>query len=297
MHDSGDGRGLIAKLARRGRGLPARVVPLEVHHPASIGIDVLLAALAYGASQVVVLATPKEAAEYGEALTKQMGFAQTIVTALGYGGTHFNLLSTDKVVEIDKALWALAPAASVSKPATYNLSPEKRATLEFVLEHLAKLAPKPQESIALGAGAPYGQVLVNKETCTLCMACVGACPESALHDGRDQPMLKFIERNCVQCGLCENTCPENAITLAPRLLLSAQAKQEVTLNEAEPFNCVRCGKPFGTRRMVDNMLGKLTGHSMFAAGGALRRLQMCADCRVVDMMENKEEISIGEVKR
>jgi hypothetical protein len=36
---------------------------------------------------------------------------------------------------------------------------------------------------------------------------------------------------------------------------------------------------------------------MFAAGGALRRLQMCADCRVVDMMENKGEISINEVKR
>ena len=49
--------------------------------------------------------------------------------------------------------------------------------------------------------------------------------------------------------------------------------------------------------MVDNMLGKLTGHSMFSGGGALRRLQMCADCRVVDMMENKEEIKISEVKR
>src|SRR6266446_4162684 len=297
LHNTGDSRGLIAKLARRGRGLPARVIPLEVHHPASIGIDVLLAALAYGASQVAVLATPKEAAEYGETTQKQMGFAQTIVTALGYGGTHFNLLSTDKVVEIDKALWALAPAASVSNLVNYTASTEKRATLEFVLEHLAKLAPKPQESIALGAGAPYGQVLVNKETCTLCMACVGACPESALHDGRDQPMLKFIERNCVQCGLCENTCPENAITLAPRLLLAAHAKQEVTLNEAEPFNCVRCGKPFGTRQMVSNMLGKLTGHSMFPGDGSLKRLQMCGDCRVVDMMENRDEISIQDVKK
>jgi len=33
---------------------------------------------------------------------------------------------------------------------------------------------------------------------------------------------------------------------------------------------------------------------MFAGDGALKRLQMCADCRVVDMMENKSEISIGE---
>ncbi len=297
LHNTGDSRGLIAKLARRGRGLPARVIPLEVHHPASIGIDVLLAALAYGASQIVVLATPKESAEYGEATKKQMGFAQSIATALGYEGAHFRLLATEGVAELEKELWALAPAATVSKPATYNLAAEKRATLEFAIEHLARFAPKPQETIALGAGAPYGQVLVDKQTCTLCMACVGACPESALVDGRDRPMLKFIERNCVQCGLCENTCPEDAITLAPRLLLTAQAKQEVVLNEAEPFNCVRCGKPFGTRQMVDNMLGKLAGHSMFAAGGALRRLQMCADCRVVDMMENKEEISINELKR
>ena len=301
FHNAGEGRALLAQLARRGRGLPARVLPLEVHHPASVGIDALLAALAYGASQIVVLAGPKEAGEYGEAVRAQMGFAQAIASGLGYAGTHFRLIAAAERVALEGELWALSPAASVSKPASFILSLEKRATLEFAIEHLAKHAPKPQDAIALGAGAPYGQVLVDRKTCTLCMACVGACPESALVDGRDRPMLKFIERNCVQCGLCEATCPEDAITLVPRLLLAAQAKQEVTLNEAEPFNCVRCGKPFGTRQMVDNMLGKLTGHSMFSGGSApgskLRRLQMCADCRVVDMMENKEEIDISDVKR
>ena len=104
------------------------------------------------------------------------------------------------------------------------------------------------------------------------------------------PALRFIERNCVQCGLCAATCPEKAITLVPRLLLGAQAKESVVLNEAQPFHCVRCAKPFGTRQMVDNMLAKLAGHSMFAGG--LRRLQMCADCRVVDMVENKNEATI-----
>jgi ferredoxin len=301
LHDAGDSRALIAKLARRGRGLPARVIPLEVHHPASIGIDVLLAAMSYGACQVAVLATPKESVEYGEASAKQMGFAETIVNALGYAGTHFRWLATDDVAGLEKEIWALAPAATVSKPATYNLSAEKRTTLDFAVEHLAKLAPEPQQEIALGAGALYGQVLVDTKSCTLCMACVGACPESALLDGRDRPMLKFIERNCVQCGLCANTCPEDAIALVPRLLLAAQVKQEVVLNEAEPFNCVRCGKPFGTRQMVDNMRGKLAGHSMFSGGGApgskLRRLQMCADCRVIDMMDNKDEATIFDAKR
>ena len=50
----------------------------------------------------------------------------------------------------------------------------------------------------------------------------------------------------------------------PRLLLTPQAKQEVVLNQAEPFNCVRCGKPFGTKQMIDSMVGRLAAHSMFA---------------------------------
>ena len=297
FHGAGGSRAVLTRLARRGRGLPARVIPLEVHHPASIGIDVLLAALAYGASQVAILAAPKEAAEYGDAVKKQMGFAESIAGGLGYGGAHFRLIAGEEHATLERELWAFPPAATVAKAATYNLSAEKRATLEFAIEHLAKQAPAPKEEVPLAAGAPYGRVLVDKKTCTLCMACVGACPESALVDGRDRPMLKFIERNCVQCGLCEATCPEDAITLVPRLLLAAQAKQEVVLNEAEPFNCVRCGKPFGTRPMVENMLGKLAGHSMFPGAGALKRLQMCADCRVVDMMENKDEVNILDAKR
>ncbi len=301
LHDAGESRALIAKLARRGKGLPARVIPFETHHPASIGMDLLLAALAYGASQVALLATPRQAEEYGAASRKQMGYAQTIVSALGYAGAHFHFVATDDPSQLEKEIWALERADGVAKPGTYNLFPEKRATLEFAIDTLAKLAPAPKDEIALGAGAPYGQVVVDKKTCTLCMACVGACPESALVDGRDQPMLKFIERNCVQCGLCEKTCPENAISLVPRLLLAAQAKHEVVLNQAEPFNCVRCGKPFGTRQMVDNMLGKLAAHSMFSGDGApgskLRRLQMCGDCRVVDMMDNKSEASILDARK
>ena len=40
------------------------------------------------------------------------------------------------------------------------------------------------------------------------------------------------------------------------------------------------------------MTGRLAAHSMFTQGSALRRLQMCADCRVVDMMASKSEMSI-----
>jgi ferredoxin len=300
FHNAGTSRELIAKLGRRARpgkdgGLPARLIPLEVHSVAALGMDTLLGALAYGASQAVLLANAQEADEYGPALEKQMRHAQTIVSALGYSGTHFVLLASPDATELERAVWALRPARTVAEAAGFNLSQDKRSTLEFALEHLACQAPAPQQEIALEAGAPWGRVKVNRDTCTLCMACVGACPVSALVDGRDRPVLKFIERNCVQCGLCANTCPESAITLAPRLLLGSQAKVEQVLHEAAPFNCVRCGTPFGNKQMIDNMVGKLAKHSMFADGG-LKRLQMCADCRVIDMMENKSEQPMFGIK-
>jgi ferredoxin len=295
FHNAEDGRALVQSLGRKGKGLPARMIPMEVFHVASVGMDVWLGALCYGASQVAIVSTGAEPGGYVEAIRAQMGFAQTILTSLGYAGRHLEFVVAGDAAGLEKSLWALAPAKVPARPATFNLSVEKRTTLDFAFDHLARNAPQAKDEIALPAGAPFGRIEVNKATCTLCKACIGACPEAALLDSQDAPVLRFIERNCVQCGLCENTCPEDAITLVPRLLLAAQAKEAVTLNEAEPFNCVRCAKPFGTRVMIDNMMGRLTAHSMFAGGGALRRLQMCADCRVVDMMESKDEPSILNV--
>ena len=297
FHNAQDGRSLVQSLGRRGKGLPARMIPMEVFHVASVGMDVWLGAIAYGASQVVIVSDGAEPESYVEAIRAQMGFAQAVLTALGYSGKHLALVVAEDAGHLERELWGLPPAKVAAQHATFNLSVEKRTTLDFALDHLARYAPTPKEEIALGAGAPFGRIEVNKATCTLCKACIGACPEAALLDSPDAPTLRFIERNCVQCGLCESTCPEDAITLVPRLLLTPQAKAAVTLNEAEPFNCVRCAKPFGTRQMIDNMMGRLTTHSMFAGGGTLRRLQMCADCRVVDMMESKDESSIMDIPK
>jgi ferredoxin len=294
FHDAGEGRKAVLELGRRGKGLPARVIPVECFHVASIGIDLMLGAIAYGASQVRIVTTGETAEPYSVALQRQMGYAGAILRGLGYPGEHFGLVGEDA---LESRLWGMAPAAAPTQPATYNLSAEKRTSLDFAIDHLAKHAKQAPEEIALPGGAPFGALAVNKDTCTLCKACIGACPEAALLDAPDAPRLRFIERNCVQCGLCADTCPEDAIRLVPRLLLGAQAKNPVTLNEAEPFKCVRCGTPFSTRAMIDSMLVKVGGHSMFAGGGALKRLQMCADCRVVDMMNAKDESSIHDFRK
>ena len=294
FHNTNDGRNLVARLARRGRGLPANVIPLEVLHIASLGLDLMLGAVALGASKLCILSTGAEPAAYHRALERQIGLAETVVSGLGLGAGRFQLIRADDLAVLERDIWS-GPTPPALTPGTFNLSDVKRSTLDFAFDHLLRCAPRAVKEIALPEGAPYGTVQVDKERCTMCLACVGACPEGALLDAKDAPQLRFIERNCVQCGLCEKTCPEDAITLAPRLLLTADATRPVVLNEDRIFACVRCGKPFANQRIIDNMLGKLAAHSMFSEPGALRRLQMCQDCRVVDMFEQGGQATIFDV--
>jgi ferredoxin len=287
-----DGREPLAAAAACGPGLPARALPLETWHVAAVGLDLMLAAIAFGAGQVVVVAAGSEDREYVAALRSQMAIGETILAALGYEGTHFALVEAGDPRALHASFAALLPAAAPVMPGTFLLQNDKRTAIEFALEHLVRHAPRKVEEIALPAGAPYGEVIVDRAKCTMCMACVGSCPESALMDGVDRPMLKFLERNCVQCGLCESTCREDVIKLSPRLLLAPAVREARLLNETQPFHCVLCQKPFGTRQMVEAMLGRLAGHSMFTDERALRRLQMCADCRVVDMMSSRDEVSV-----
>jgi len=285
FHDAA-GEEVILALGRRGKGLPARVIPVAIHHMASAGIDVWLGALAYGASAIAVLATGAEAPQYARALEEQMALADTIAQALGYQGRHCQLLRAPDARALEDAVWKLEAALAVRAPAAFHWSADKRTTLSLALEHLAKHAPTPKESIALPDGSPFGGIKVNRDACTMCLACVGACPEGAIldHPQAAAPQLRFIETKCVQCNLCAATCPEDAIVLEPRLLLGAAAREPRVVNEAAVFSCIRCGKPLGTEKLIGSMLSRLAGHSMFAAPGALDRLKMCADCRVLDMM-------------
>jgi ferredoxin len=288
FHDS-TGRELMLRLGRHGRGLPARVIPVELHHIAAAGIDTWLGALAYGAGEIAVLATGAEAPQYAAALGQQLALVDAIAQGLGYQGTHAQLLRASDSVALEAAVWALEPALAVRAPATFHWTADKRATIALAVEHLVAHAPTPRAQIALAAGAPFGTIDVNRDACTMCLACVGACPVGAIldHPQAQAPQLRFIEAQCVQCGICVATCPEDAITLAPRLLLTAEARAPRVLNEAAIFACIRCGKPLGTEKMVGKMLERLASHSMFAAPGALEQLKMCADCRVLDRMQSE----------
>ncbi len=289
-----DAQAVLASLARRRRGLPARMLPLEIHHVASAGIDAWLAALAWGATGVAVLATGNEAPQYLDALRFQMSIVQTIANALGYQGEHFRLIVASEQ-DVDRALWDWPVALPPRISATFAATNDKRRTLALAFDHLALHAPIPQTAISLPAGAPFGTLAVDRDRCTMCLACIGSCPEAALLDHPETPQLRFIESNCVQCGLCANTCPEQAITLVPRLALTPESRAPRVINEAKVFACIRCGKPMGTEKLVLAMVERLRNHSMFAGEDSLARLRMCGDCRVVDLMTSEKTVDIREI--
>ena len=303
LHSLGEGLQLLENLGRSAHlqaktyeGLPSFVLPLGIENIASAGIDLWLGALSYGFAEVKILLTGNEDPAYCQALEQQAALGNAILQAYGLNtnsdATRISLIGAHAVDDLltvsasfglirkRGALPALGPSA------TFALSNQKRETLEAVLAYFEKQAKTslPLDGVVLPNPSLFGGLAINQAACTLCMSCVGSCPEGALLDNPDEPKLAFLEKQCVQCGLCVQTCPENALQLLPRLLSVEQRKQKIILNETSPFHCISCGKAFGTLKMVELMLGKLGTHEAFS-GPAMNRLKMCSDCRVVDMMK------------
>lgn len=285
LHDETHGADLIDAAARFGRGLPAHVIPLPINEPTQIGPEIMAAALAWGAGGVRVLARARPVHPM-DGMAETLDLMGVIGDAMGFAPGTCALIQTDDPDALEAALWQPAPPLRAERSSF--LPPEdKRGILTLALTELNRTAPRQADRIPLAPGAPFGAVVLNTDSCTLCLACVGACPSGALGDNPDQPMLRFTESACVQCGICEATCPERAITLAPKIDLAAWAQPKRILKEEQPFCCTSCGKAFGTGSSIRRVIQKLEGHWMFTgADGAERRrlLGMCDDCRTQEVV-------------
>jgi len=258
------------------------LVALELEDCASAGIEVWLAALAFGAGRVLIGHGPGLPAESRRVLDEQLGYARAILDGLQLPAASLARIDSSDTEALERAL-AGAVASPLAAMAEFAGLDDKRAQLRLAIAHLHRASGSPATETPLPAGAPFGAIAVDREACTLCMTCAGVCPAQALQAGGEQPALRFIEQNCVQCGLCESACPEDAIALQPRLLFDEDAARGPrTLNQAETFACIACGKPFATAKMIETILGRLADHWMFQDERARERLKMCEDCRVRD---------------
>lgn len=276
IHDEREGRGAIAMAARYGRGLPATVIPFAVNEVTQAGHDLFMAAFGMGAGQVAVH-MPTRIRREGEAdaLDGQVTLVRAMLDGAGIGAERLIVIESDDPDALTEALYTDAPAPLSHEPIS-PLGDKRTATRLSVAAIAPGAAP-----FDLPEGAPYGDIVVNTDTCTLCLACVSQCPVGALLDNPDKPQLRFRESACLQCGICENTCPENAITLKPQFDPANTAREPRILHEDEPALCIECARPFGSRATIERIIEKLGGsHWMFDNPERTRVIRMCDDCRV-----------------
>jgi len=286
IHDEAHGGALIEALARHGDGLPANVLPFAVNEVTQVGLETIAAAFAYGVNALRLLLRGRPRHDIA-GLSKTLAFAEPILTALGFGSLA--TIATDDPEALGAALAAIEPHIGTPRPASFSPVGGKRELVRGALRELYAAAPTPVDVVALPAGAPFGAVEIDAAGCTLCLACVSACPTGALGDDPERPLLRFTEDACVQCGLCMATCPEKVIALKPQLDFRAATALSRVLKEEDPFRCIRCGKPFGVKSTVERVIGKLEGrHWMYAPGSKrLDALKMCDDCRVATATEEE----------
>lgn len=277
VHDAEHGAEMIALSARYGRGLPADVIPMALEKVSGFGHAEALGALASGFAGVDVLVSPT---------TEREALDREIILANALSDTpRVGLIDVADPDALSEHLFA--GDVPVNPVAPVLPMGDRRQITRLAAKALHGGAE--DAVLPLPDTAPYGAVLVNTDSCTLCLSCVSLCPSGALTDNPDKPQLKFQEDACLQCGLCATICPEDAIALEPRFNLGDEALREVVKNEEEPAACIECGALFGVKSTIDKIVEKLEGkHHMFANSDAARMIRMCDNCRVNAQFHSKD---------
>ena len=240
---------------------------MGLEHVDRIGHAEIMAAFGAGYAEVLILADNELDRR---AVTAEVELAQAMLK-----GTH-NSPSRVRVISAIELCDAGDNAGRVSDPV---LLVGGRRDITRVT--VAAMSDKIEEPIPLPVGAPYGAIEIDSDKCTLCLACVSLCPTGALGDHPDRPEVQFTENACVQCGICESTCPETAITLKPQLDVSKAALSARALHGEEPFECIKCGTPFGVASTINRIVEKLENqHWMYKNSDNVQLIKMCDDCRV-----------------
>jgi len=284
FHDAMAGRHILEPVREN---IPGNVIPLEIEEIGAVGIEVWLASMAYGINKTILLIPPSAPERVQQAMQQQIKYASAVIEGIGYSANYISTVGAGDSASLLAQLDSLEVEPDIH-PAAFSPEYDKRTTLRLAMDHLYRHAPSQVQTAPLPAGAPFGEIAVQKDACTLCMACVSVCPTAALSDGHDIPQLRFDEWNCVQCGLCEKACPEEAIARHARFVYDPELRRRTrVLNEDVPFCCVVCGKPFATHAVMQTISARLKNHYMFQTPEAKRRMQMCEDCRVRDLFKQE----------
>ena len=223
-------------------------------------------------------------------LRNTIALAEPILAGLGFGAGRVATIETDDPDALGEALRAIAPAAAGAAPGELRAGRRQARRDAARAPRVAARRARTGRRRGAAAGAPFGAVEIDVEGCTLCLACVSACPTGALSADTERPMLRFAEDACVQCGLCKATCPEKVITLRaaarfPRRHRGCARAQGGSAVRLHPLR--QAVRRHGARSSASPPSSKASTGCIKDSAQRLDVIKMCEDCRVAVMAEQE----------
>ena len=252
------------------------MIPYEVDNVELIGHAELLAALAAGASQALILKSPKTAKT---AIENQSALTHRLLGATRVDTQRVKVIEADDIASHLKKPCMERECQRLGMKKSHCSAVVARLPNESQLRFLSTMASHPVQSLSSSV-TPTARSKSTRISVRYAWS-VSQCPTGALNDRSDRPEINIVENACVQCGLCANTCPEQAITLKPRLSFGPQTLEQTSLHGEDPFECIECGRPFGVKSTIERIIEKLEGnHWMYTDSDNTKLVKMCDDCRI-----------------
>jgi hypothetical protein len=146
----------VARVDASLRGLPSRVAPVAVPRLDAVGLDLWLAAFAWGAVQVWTLVTHEDEAPVREAIALRMRVAEAILASLGLAGEHLRIIGGGEVsrLMLDEAGSAAAPSGRGRADLASTSEPPVAAPMQAALQRLDRALQRPA-AVAVAQAATF----------------------------------------------------------------------------------------------------------------------------------------------
>ena len=193
LFDTSFGAEMISLISRYGNGLPANVIPYEMHSVGRTGHDLLVSSFALGFKKIFIILNPKNSEEY-TFLPKQVEIANSLLSGIGNNEKKsISIIEETDPEAVENEIYKTSEYTRI-KPSPFIPLGAPRGILRAGIQGLSKSNNNKSSMIQLPEGSPYGKVDVNLESCTICLSCVSACPAGALQDNPDAPHLRLPDR-------------------------------------------------------------------------------------------------------
>ncbi|WP_104698037.1 MULTISPECIES: 4Fe-4S binding protein [unclassified Helicobacter] len=242
-------------------------LPLVIIQPHLLNEVYLLSIIQESGSQIVLFDREKN-----ERLQKSVELINEIFERIYQKRAIF-------LVQDEQFLQEAISQADIQEEFFYTYHQDQKEELRHIFSERLRFMVKDRDFGEIQTtGNTYGEVYIDKEKCTLCMGCIGACNVQSLSTG-DFSLLHNPSL-CTTCNYCVDSCPENAISTNFGVLrLQENWFSNNVMAKDTGFRCVECGKVFATTKSIEkikNMMLPLFGDDK----KKIRSLECCETCKV-----------------